>query len=259
MRMRFFYTEQKPVFRSITVFLWTLSILLTGCAPPADRYAPRILTPPAITAGRIGTSAQGRPIEFIRFGSAGEKVLVIAAIHGDEPASFVLAQALRDHLARNRYLYSSRTIMLIPVANPDGLSAGTRYNINRIDLNRNFPAVNRQNNAKFGTQPLSEPESQALYDLIEAEMPARIVSIHQPYACIDYDGPAQALARRMALWCNLPIRKIGALPGSLGSWAGETKGIPIITLEMTAEDTALTKDRLWKKYGDALLDFICAP
>jgi protein MpaA len=254
--MRFFFTKQKPFFRSIPVFIGTLSVFLAGCTPPADRYAPQIITPPAVSVRQIGTSIQGRAIDCIQFGYAGPRILILAAIHGNEPASHVLAEGLREHLNLNRYLYSNRVILLIPLANPDGLSAGTRNNVNQ---NRNFPADNRQNTARFGIKPLSEPESMALYDLIENETPARILSIHQPYGCIDYDGPARTLAYRMALWCDLPVRKVGALPGSLGSWAGETRQIPIITFEMTAEDTALSQEQLWAKYGKSLLDFISAP
>lgn len=236
-----------------------LPILTSGCQAPRDPYAPQIQTPATITYSNIGTSVQGRPIECVRFGTTGPAVLVLGAIHGNEPASQVLAKALHGYLIRHRYLYAHRRILLLPAANPDGLAAGTRDNARQIDLNRNFPSENRLNNDSFGLEPLSEPESQALYRVIETEKPVRILSIHQPYGCIDYDGPGKILAQRMALWCPLPVQKIGALPGSLGSWAGETKGIPTITLEMKAEDTLLTKEELWDKYGKAVLDFLTAP
>lgn len=253
------FIKQNTGFRLIIILIWTVALFLAGCTPPADPYAPQVLTPVMINSHQIGTSVQGRPIRCIEFGTLGETILILAAIHGDEPASRILAESLEEYLGRNRHLYVNRRILLIPVANPDGLAAGTRDNINKIDLNRNFPADNRQNNRRFGHRALTEPESRALYELIEAEMPARIISIHQPYGCIDYDGPGRSLALRMALWCDLPVQRIGALPGSLGSWAGETMGIPIITLEMTAEDSRLSKAHLWEKYGTALLDFISNP
>lgn len=241
------------------IFISIFPILTSGCQPWPDRYAPQIVTPVTITPYSIGTSVEGRPIECYQFGSTGPTILVLGAIHGNEPASRVLADALKDYLIRNRYLYARQRILLIPVANPDGLAAGTRDNARQIDLNRNFPADNRLNNERFGQQPLSEPESQALYNLIETEKPVRILSIHQPYGCIDYDGPGKYLAQRMALWCPLPVQRIGALPGSLGSWAGESKGIPTITFEMKAEDTLLTQQQLWDKYGRAVVDFLIAP
>ncbi len=257
--MRFVFLKHKPIFPAITAIAGLLSVFVGGCSMPADRYAPQIITPPAVSYRQIGSSVQGRSIDCIQFGYAGPRILILAAIHGNEPASYVLAEALRQYLSSHRTLYSNRVILLIPIANPDGLSAGTRDNVNRVDLNRNFPADNRQDTSRFGLMALSEPESMALYDLIENENPERILSIHQPYGCIDYDGPARILASRMALWCDLPVRKVGALPGSLGSWAGETRKIPIITLEMTAEDTALTQEQIWDRYGRAVLDFISAP
>ena len=80
-----------------------------------------------------------------------------------------------------------------------------------------------------------------------------IVSIHQPLKCIDYDGPAKELAEEMARHCDLPVRKIGAMPGSLGSYAGITLGIPIITLELPKEATNLNSEVLWQRYGPVLI------
>ena len=245
--------------QTIFTILAALPILTAGCRAPVDRYAPQIVTPPAVQTKTLGYSIQNRPIECIQFGHTGPTALVIGAIHGNEPASCVLADTLREYLISHRPCSLCQRILIIPVANPDGLAAGTRDNANQIDLNRNFPTDNRLNNEKFGLQPLSEPESQILYHLIETEKPARILTIHQPYGCIDFDGPGEMLARRITLWCPLPLRRIGALPGSLGTWAGETKGIPTITLELTAEDTALSNSQIWDKYGKALLDFITFP
>ena len=63
----------------------------------------------------------------------------------------------------------------------------------------------------------------------------------------------------MAEYCDLPIRKLGARPGSLGSYAGETLGIPIVTFEMLQSDAGLSGERLWRRYGKALLAAIVYP
>ena len=73
------------------------------------------------------------------------------------------------------------------------------------------------------------------------------------------DGPGQQLANHMAQYCDLPVKKLGAKPGSLGSYAGETLGIPIITVEMLAEDSDLDYESLWRKYGKMLLAAITFP
>jgi protein MpaA len=152
-----------------------------------------------------------------------------------------------------------RKVVLLPVANPDGLAHNSRNNARGINLNRNFDTANRIKSPISGDRPLSEPEARAIERLIRQYAPDRIVSIHQPLACIDYDGPAYPLAVRMALYCNLPVRKLGAKPGSLGSYAGISKGIPIITLELPASAGRLDRQSLWQQYGAALVAAIVYP
>ena len=119
--------------------------------------------------------------------------------------------------------------------------------------------ANRLDDRRYGRTALSEPEARAIEQLIVQYVPDRIVSIHQPLACIDYDGPGSALAARMAQFCDLPVKKLGARPGSLGSYAGVTLGIPIITFEMLRADSQLTSETLWQRYGKALLAAIVYP
>jgi len=121
---------------------------------------------------------------------------------------------------------------VVPVINPDGLAAGTRGNANRVDLNRNFPTSNRKNIPEFGMEGFSEPESRAPGMLQKRYQPELIISIHQPLACIDYDGPGREIAEAMSEYCDLPVKKLGAMPGSYGSYAGLELNIPIITFEM---------------------------
>ncbi len=52
---------------------------------------------------------------------------------------------------------------------------------------------------------------------------------------------------------TLPIRKLGALPGSLGSYAGVDLRIPTITLELPRGVERLDPEDLWELYGSALV------
>ncbi|MGK0435526.1 MAG: protein MpaA, partial [Planctomycetota bacterium] len=97
-------------------------------------------------------------------------------------------------------------------------------------------AKNREERRRHGAKGLSEPESRALAELLDRHQPARIVSIHQPVACVDWDGPARAVAAAMADACPLPLRRLGSMPGSLGSYAGVDLGIPIVTFELRRGD-----------------------
>ena len=250
-----------PILRLGTTCLMVLMLLAEGCTSGGGVGGGlRIdgLTSPSRTVFAyeeiiIGRSMSERTISCRLLGDGPEVILIMATIHGSEPAGTPLVEALHVYLRDHPAPVSGRTIMLIPVANPDGISNGTRTNARGVDLNRNFPADNFRPRKRNGGRPLSEPESQALYDLILARRPVRIVSIHQPLSCVDYDGPAADLARAMAAAAELPVRKLGGQPGSLGSWAGETLGIPIITVELPAGASILTQDELWQRYGEMLL------
>ena len=237
-----------------------LSIALAGCAPAkrSPAVAP-IITPQFFNVQTLGYSIENRPIDLYLAGSGYETIFIFATIHGDEQAGIPLTHRLMERLRHRQDLLEMYRILIIPVANPDGVVRNSRGNANGIDLNRNFPATNRENSAVFGYYALSEPESKILYDLIQKYRPIRIVSIHQPLKCIDYDGPAEELARHMAAYCPLPVKKLGARPGSFGAYAGEKLGIPIITLELERADDYLTTDQLWQRYGAALLAAITYP
>jgi len=207
----------------------------------------------------LGTSVQNRPITCLVLGQSPDVTLIMAAIHGNEPAGIPLVRRLEEHLLQNPDLLTGRRVLLLPVANPDGAAYNSRYNANSVDLNRNFASANRLDDRRSGRSGLSEPEARAIEQLIRQYTPDRIVSVHQPLACIDYDGPGAALAVRMAQFCDLPVKKLGARPGSLGSYAGVTLGIPIITFEMLPGDSELDLETLWQKYGKALIAAVVYP
>jgi protein MpaA len=173
----------------------------------------------------IGSSVEGRPIDCYGEG----ELLVFGAIHGDEPGS---AEVCR------RWLAGDPRACVVPVVNPDGLLRNTKDNARGVDLNRNFPARNwspeHPPGYHPGERPLSEPESAALAQLIDEISPRAIVSVHQPFRCVNWDGPAEPLARAMAEACGYPMKaSIGyPTPGSFGSLYGVDRGLPVITLEL---------------------------
>ncbi|MBC8379858.1 MAG: DUF2817 domain-containing protein [Planctomycetes bacterium] len=246
--------------RLIAALIYTCCMVLTGCQSDSkDPYAPVIKTPQLAHSEILGYSVQQRPIELITVGAGGEKVLIIATIHGNEDAGTPFVDRLLDKLRARPSLLKGRTVLIVPLANPDGYALRTRANASGIDLNRNFPASNRINNEVYGEQGLTEPESTILHDLILTRRPAHIVTIHQPLYCLDYDGPGEHIARHMGRYCSLPVKKLGSRPGSLGSFAGVEQNIPIITMELAKEDSELTIAQLWARYGYALLAAITYP
>jgi protein MpaA len=237
-------------------------LIFAGCAEPVSY--PEIVgeVPSFVIPSRyriLGTSVQRRPIMCLQMGQGPDVTYIMATIHGNEAAGTPLVRRLARYLRQNRELLSGRMVVLMSVANPDGMVNRTRHNAKGVDLNRNFEAANRVNSKETGLTSLSEPETRIIKQLILQYKPDRIVTIHQPLACIDYDGPGRMLAARMAQYCDLPVKKLGARPGSLGSYAGETLGIPIITFEMLPTDSQLDSQALWQKYGRALLAAVVYP
>ena len=189
--------------------------------------------------------------------------LVIAVTHGDENSSVVtlscalrtLSPALRRH-------------HVILAVNPDGCQLGLRANARGIDLNRNFPAANwragetvyRWNSSAeerdvvllTGDKPGSEPETQALCQLIHKIHPAWVVSFHDPLACIE-DPRHSDLGAWLAQAFALPlVTSVGyETPGSFGSWCADLS-LPCIT----AEFPAISSDEASEKYLKAMMDLL---
>ena len=214
---------------------------------------------PNSTKRILGTSVQGRAIECEELGSGDEAVLIMGAIHGEEPASAALVTHLAEKLRNDLPIPQDRRLVLMPVANPDGYAAGVRQNAHGTDLNRNFPAPNFARAAEHGAAPLCEPESRVIKSVVDDYRPVHIVAVHQPKECIDFDGPAKGLAEAMAACTNLPIKRLGSLPGSLGSYAGLQLNIPIITLELPEEASDQGNEALWNAYGKAMLAAVHFP
>lgn len=206
----------------------------------------------------IGTSLQGRDIRLMTVGHGSRKVLFIGGIHGDEPEASVTTEQLPAAFdAAN--LADSVTLTILEDANPDGRAAGTRGNGRGIDVNRNFPASNfDKSDPSNGGEPLSEPESRLIYETVEGIQPALIVVAHSwsGRQFINFDGPSREIAERFSASSGLPVEESSSFaptPGSLGSYFGRDRGIPVLTVEVLrgSDPTAV-----WEQLGAALLQAI---
>ena len=169
------------------------------------------------------------------------RVLLIGGTHGDEYAAIsIVFKWMKTLDAYHSGLFHWH---VAPLINPDGLlqKHSARLNAHGVDLNRNMPTPNwheetahywkktRHDPRRYpGVKPLSEPESQWLYDEIKRFKPDAIVSVHAPYGVLDFDGPPvgpQKLGK-------LHLRLIGVYPGSLGNSAGVQHKIPVVTVEL---------------------------
>ena len=207
----------------------------------------------------LGWSVEGRPIRCLVMGEGAELIVVVGAIHGDEPAGAPLVRLLARQLEARPDLLEGRQVALIPVANPDGLVHGDRLNARGRDINRNWPSDNWIPGKRRGPRPLSEPETRALYHFIGDRRPTRIVAIHQPLSGINWDGPAGRLARKVSRVSGLPRTEMRERRGSIGSFAGRDRDVPVLTLELPQSAADMRIDELWRRYGDALLWSITWP
>ncbi|PDO85726.1 murein tripeptide amidase MpaA [Kosakonia pseudosacchari] len=208
----------------------------------------------------FGRSRLGAPlIWFPAPVATRESGLIIAGTHGDENSSVVtLSCALRTLNADLRHHH------VVLAVNPDGCQLGLRANANGVDLNRNFPAANwkpgetvyRWNSAAedrdvvllTGDTPGSEPETQALCQLIHRMHPAWVVTFHDPLACVE-DPRQSALGKWLADRFALPlVTSVGyETPGSFGSWCAD------INLHcITVEFPPISSDEASEKYLAAM-------
>jgi protein MpaA len=199
-------------------------------------------------------SVKERLIEVYEFGNGEHCALIIGGIHGDEPAGVALAHSLLRYLQSLSLPDFEGKVVVMPVANPDGLQAGTRQNAHKIDINRNFPT--RDFGARWpdrryypGKKPASEPETKAILQVAGGYHPDLIITFHADLNCVNYDGPGAAIAARIGAANQMPVTDDPGYPtpGSLGTYFGRERQIPVITLELLPEDDQ------WSRHGGAIL------
>jgi murein peptide amidase A len=206
-----------------------------------------------------GHSVTGRPIRVEQLGSGPEVVLFLAAIHGNEWGGTPLVQSLMQALRSQPELLEGKTVVIAPVVNPDGKSDSLRGNMNWVDLNRNFPSENYGRSYRKGPRPVSEPETETMLWLFETYEPSRVITIHEPLECIDYDGPAEGLATAIAAASGLPLQKVGERSGSLGSYLGNALQTEVVTIELPFFAHRKSPEVLWERYSSAMLASVLYP
>jgi protein MpaA len=211
-----------------------------------------------------GFSVNKRPLVIKDYQPAqdnGFRVLIMGGIHGDEYSSISILFKWLSRFSPDA-VEGAFHWRFAPLVNPDGLLDGDkakRQNANGVDLNRNFPSRDWNDKAvqywqestgrnprRFpGDEPGSEPEVQWIVQQIEEFQPDVIVSVHAPYHLLDFDGPAEAPAKIGELYLN----QLGVYPGSLGTFAGLNREIPVVTLELPSAGImppAEQIDQMWK-------------
>lgn len=155
----------------------------------------------------IGYSVESRKIESYTYGNGKNHIVFIGGIHGGyEWNSVFLAYRFIEHINLNPTIIPNNlTVTIIPSANPDGVykligkegkftvadlptdesqAPLTRFNANKVDLNRNFDckwkatSTWRGNIVNAGTSAFSEPESKAIKSFVLENNPEAVVFWH---------------------------------------------------------------------------------
>jgi beta-N-acetylhexosaminidase len=166
-----------------------------------------------------GASVLDRPIAVVRRGPADaeRRVLVVGAIHGDEPGGRQVTRALL-----RRRPPAGVAFYVVHDLNPDGSRRGTRQNARRVDLNRNLPHRWRPApRGRYWPGPAagSEPETRFAMRLTRAIRPHVSVWLHQPYGfVVPAAGSSTRLVRRYARAARMPVRRLPRYRGTAAGW-----------------------------------------
>lgn len=214
----------------------------------------------------IGESVDGITIQAWWPSTPRPTRVVWAAIHGEESVTLQAAH----HLLRVVHADDACAVV-VPVLNPDGVLAGTRQNARGVDLNRNFPGPTwapapsptfwststvrtderRTQLSSPGAQPGSEPETQALMQLVERVEPHITIDFHTPLDCVIAASDAAAeFAEHLAEPAQVRIVRALDAPtlGDSGSWC-ESMGATAVTYEFELAPMPA----VWSRHGEALV------
>lgn len=117
----------------------------------------------------VGVSVLNKPIHTIQIGTGEKRILMWSQMHGNESTTTKAIFDLVNTLIPNNHLVNhileACTICIIPILNPDGAEAYTRFNANEVDLNRD-------------AQDLTQPESLVLKDVFDKFKPHYCYNLH---------------------------------------------------------------------------------
>jgi len=222
----------------------------------------------------IGTSVQGREILAYTYGEGSTTLLFVGGIHGGyEWNSVLLSYELIDYLEANpESVPRNMKIIVIPSVNPDGVYevvgvegrfARTdvpletkiglgRFNAHSVDLNRNFDckwkseSKWRGNTVSAGASPFSEPESQAIRDIVTEQQPEAVIFLHSQsnavYASECESGILPETRTVMSLYAEASgypaVDSFDAyeITGDAEGWLASIN-IPAITVELSTHET----------------------
>ncbi len=244
-----------------------------------DDMAAWAATYPSITElVSIGQSVQGREIWALKITDnptveeLEPEVQWIGCHHGNETISVEVCYYMADYLLRSygmnpqvTWLVDNREFWIIPMLNPDGHTAGSRYNAQGTDLNRNYLCPHGCNAATA----FSAPESRALRDFNVGMNPVTSLTFHSGAVYVNYlwdytyaptpDEPMIiTISNGYGSYSGYPVTN-GAdwyiVHGSCQDWCYDARGEIDTTIEVSSsyEPPASQIDPIFLDNRDAML------
>lgn len=237
-----------------------------------------------------GTSVNGRPLwglvvsDQVSTEEAEPEVRLAAGIHGDETVDTIMLLNFAHELITQyevpghedlTELVDGYEIHFLPQMNPDGYTAGSRYNANGYDLNRNFPdpagqhAVRQPETLQFMAHGLDH------HFVISQMGHGGALVVNYPWDYTYTRAPDDAALIQLSLEYstqNLPMYN-GAfaqgitngadwyvITGSLQDWSYAATGCIDLTLEVsnTKWPSAATLPGYWSNNRQSLIDLVHA-
>ena len=200
----------------------------------------------------IGYSVKGRPIQAYLFGTGATTILFTGGIHGNEPSGTYIMQDWVSYLDANGYkIPANKQVVVMPNVNPDGIANNQRYNVNNVNIDRNFPSIDWISDISLpngqvlphggGVSSLSEPETRSIADFTSSLHLRAELSFHSSGALVGANKIADSIAIGSmyargvgyATMFNNPESIMGyTLTGEYETWIGEKFGTPAILIEL---------------------------
>jgi hypothetical protein len=158
------------------------------------------------------------------------KLLIIARLHGNEPAGTEATMALLRHMATTegraeKALMRNVALLVIPMANPDGASRHSRRNSAGADLNRDWVAR-------------AQPETQAIERVFTQWRADAVIDLHELPAHSSKASYQENFVETIASHNALPAllgQRCGRTSGQLSVWM-KRYGIPLNCYYDTPDD-----------------------
>ncbi|MBD3167644.1 DUF2817 domain-containing protein, partial [bacterium] len=144
----------------------------------------------------VGQSIQGRDLWMMEISNNVNleedepELLYISTMHGDEVVGMENCLRFIDKLTSEyptdpqvTNLVDNTHLYIMPLMNPDGMEAGSRFNADGIDLNRNFPD---RIDDPYDTGDGRAPETRALMTFIQTHAPVLAANFHGGTVVVNY-------------------------------------------------------------------------